>query len=259
MSYAFITAERQGHILVVTMNRPDVYNAVHVDMHNEMAACWDDFAADPDLWVAVLTGAGDKAFCAGNDLKATAQGGNKKPMPASGFAGLSSRFDLEKPIIAAVNGFAMGGGFETALSCDIILASDRAKFALPEVKVGFFAAASGVQRLSRYIGRLAAQEMMFTGRTILADEALAMGCVTQVHPHDDLMARAMEKAEQLCTVSPSAVKATKRVLNDMYARDGMQGSIAYSREVIADLSKTEDFKEGVNAFVEKRAPKWVNK
>jgi enoyl-CoA hydratase/carnithine racemase len=259
MSYEFITTEKKGHILVVTMNRPDVYNAVHVDMHNEMAQCWDEFAADQDLWVAVLTGAGDKAFCAGNDLKATAAGGSKATMTPTGFAGLSSRFDLEKPIIAAVNGFAMGGGFETALSCDIILASENAKFALPEVKVGFFAAASGVQRLSRYIGRLAAQEMMYTGRTIMADEALALGCVNEVHPHGELMTKAMEKAEQLCSVSPSAVKATKRVLNDMYARDGMQESVSYSREVIADLSKTEDFKEGVQAFVEKRKPNWVNK
>ena len=259
MSYEFITAEKRGRILVVTMNRPEVYNAMHVDMHNELAHCWDDFAADRDLWVAVLTGAGDKAFSAGNDLKATATGGAQRPMTAKGFAGLTSRFDLEKPIIAAVNGFAMGGGFETALSCDIILASANARFALPEVKVGFFAAASGVQRLSRYIGRLAAQEMMLTGRTITADEALAMGCVNEVHPQDQLMAKAIEKAEQLCAVSPSAVKATKRVLNDMYRRDGMADSIAYSREVLEDLRRTEDFREGVNAFVEKRAPNWVNR
>jgi len=259
MSYEFITTEKKGHILVVTMNRPAVYNAVHVDMHNEMSDCWDAFAADQDLWVAVLTGAGDKAFSAGNDLKATAKGGNLKPMPDSGFAGLSSRYDLEKPIIAAVNGFAMGGGFETALSCDILIASENAKFALPEVKVGFFAAASGVQRLSRYIGRLAAQEMMFTGRTILADEALKMGCVNAVVPHDQLMGAAMAKAEELCNVSPSAVKATKRVLNEMMKGDGMQASIAHSRVVIADLAKTEDFKEGVQAFVEKRKPNWVNK
>lgn len=259
MSYEFIKTEKRGHILLVTMNRPEVYNAVHVDMHNEMAACWDAFAADSDLWVAVLTGAGDKAFSAGNDLKATAAGGSKAKMTPTGFAGLSSRFDLEKPIIAAVNGFAMGGGFETALSCDIILASENARFALPEVKVGFFAAASGVQRLSRYVGRLAAQEMLFTGRTIDAAEALAMGCVNAVHPHESLMAKAMEKAEQICAVSPSAVKATKRVLNDMLRRDGMAESIAYSRDVIAELSKTEDFKEGVNAFVAKRAPQWVNK
>lgn len=259
MSYEFIKTERQGHILVVTMNRPEVYNAMHSDMHHEMSECWDSFAADQDLWVAVLTGAGDKAFTAGNDLKATAKGGSKKGMPPTGFAGLSSRFDLEKPIIAAVNGFAMGGGFETALSCDIIIASERAKFALPEVKVGFFAAASGVQRLSRYIGRLAAQELMFTGRTIDAQEALKLGCCNEVVPHEQTLPRAMELAEQICTVSPSSVKATKRVLNQLAVTEGLPGSLEYSREVQRDLAQTEDFSEGVKAFVEKRKPDWVNR
>ncbi len=259
MSYEFIKTEVQGNILVVTMNRPEVYNAVHAEMHQEMSDCWDAFAADQNLWVAVLTGAGDKAFTAGNDLKATATSGVKKGLPDSGFAGLSSRFDLEKPIVAAVNGFAMGGGFETALSCDIIIAADRAKFALPEVKVGFFASASGVQRLSRYIGRLAAQELMLTGRTIDAAEALRLGCVNEVVAADDLMARAMEKAQELASVSPSSVKATKRILNSMAVAEGLPESLMYSREVQMDLAKTEDFKEGVNAFVAKRAPKWVNK
>lgn len=259
MAYEFIKTEKIGHILRVTMNRPEVYNAVNLTMHEEMADCWDSFAADEDLWVAVLTGAGDKAFSAGNDLKATAQGGTRKGLPASGFAGLSSRFDLNKPLIAAVNGFAMGGGFETALSCDIILASENAKFALPEVKVGFFASASGVQRLSRYIGRLAAQEMMITGRTILADEALRLGCCNEVLPADKLMDRAMELAEQICTVSPSSVKATKKILNSMAIADGLPDSLQYSREVQADLAQTEDFKEGVQAFVEKRKANWVNR
>jgi len=259
MDYEFIKTERIGHILRVTMNRPDVYNAVHLPMHEEMSDCWDKFASDDDLWVAVLTGAGDKAFTAGNDLKATAQGSSKRGLPPSGFAGLSSRFDLEKPLIAAVNGFAMGGGFETALSCDIILASEQAKFALPEVKVGFFASASGVQRLSRYIGRLAAQELMFTGRTIDAAEALRLGCCNEVLAADKLMDRAMELAEQLCSVSPSSVKATKRILNSMAVGDGLPESLQYSREVQIDLAKTEDFKEGVQAFVEKRKPNWVNR
>ena len=258
MSYEFITTEKRGHILLVTMNRPEVYNAMHGPMHHELHKCWDEFAADRDLWVAVLTGAGDKAFTAGNDLKATSTGKKYDP-PPTGFAGLSSRFDLEKPIIAAVNGFAMGGGFETALSCDIIIASDQAKFALPEVKVGFFAAASGVQRLSRYIGRLAAQEMMFTGRTIDAAEALKLGCCNEVVPHAKLMDRAIELAEEMCNVSPSSVKATKRILNSMNVEAKLPESLAYSREVQAGLSKTDDFKEGVQAFVEKRKPKWVNK
>ena len=136
MSYEFISTERHGHILQVTLNRPEVYNAMHPPMHHELAQVWDAYSVVADLWVAVLTGAGDKAFTAGNDLKFTAAGGKSK-MPPSGFAGLTQRFDLEKPIIAAVNGFAMGGGFETALSCDIILSADTATFALPEVKVGF--------------------------------------------------------------------------------------------------------------------------
>lgn len=259
MSYEFIKTEKHGNVLLVTMNRPEVYNAVHAEMHQEMSDCWDAFAEDQDLWVAVLTGAGDKAFTAGNDLKATAKGGVKKGLPDSGFAGLSSRFDLEKPIIAAVNGFAMGGGFETALSCDIIIASENAKFALPEVKVGFFASASGVQRLSRYIGRLAAQELMLSGRTIDAAEALRLGCVNEVVAHDKLMERAMEKAQELASVSPSSIKATKRVLNDLAKKERMPDSLLYSREVQQALAMTEDFKEGVQAFVEKRAPKWLNR
>ena len=258
MSYEFITTKRHSNILQITLNRPEVYNAMHPPMHHELAQVWDAYSTDSDLWVAVLTGAGDKAFTAGNDLKFTAAGGKNK-MPPSGFAGLTQRFDLEKPIIAAVNGFAMGGGFETALSCDIILSADTATFALPEVKVGFFAAAGGVQRLSRYIGRLAAQELVLTGRSITAQEALAMGVVNAVVPKAELLDAAMAKATQITAVSPSAVKASKRVLNALTVVEGLPDSLAYSREVVADLAQTEDFKEGVQAFVEKRKPKWLNR
>ena len=234
MSYKFLKTERQGHILSLTLNRPDVFNAVHGPMHNELAQLWDEFSADADLWVAILTGAGDCSFCAGNDLKFNAQVGHAS-LPSTGFLGLSQRYDLEKPIIAAVNGFAMGGGFETALSCDIIIASERATFALPEVKVGFFAAASGVQRLSRYIGRLAALEMMITGRRVGAEEALQLGFVNSVVPHDKLIDVAMAKAEEITHVSPSSVKATKRVLNDMAKLEQLPKSLALSREVMRDL------------------------
>lgn len=258
MSYEFVKTERQGNVLVVTMNRPDVYNAVHAPMHAEMDQVWNDFAADPDLWVAILTGAGDKAFSAGNDLKQTKQGGESS-IPATGFAGLSMRFDLEKPIIAAVNGFAMGGGFETALSCDLIIGADNSTYALPEVKVGFFAATGGVQRLSRYIGRLAARDLLLTGRHIGAQEALSLGIVNAVVPQAELMQAAMEKAQAIASMSPSAVKATKRVLNALDVTEGLPDSLQFSYEVLADLMKTEDFREGVDAFVQKRAPKWVNR
>ena len=134
---------------------------------------------------------------------------------------------------------------------DVIIASQNATFALPEVKVGFLAAASGVQRLSRYIGRLAAQEMMFTGRSVKADEALKMGIVNNVVAHDQLIECAFAKAQEIASVSPSSIKATKRVLNDMALRENLPQSLDFSREVVADLANTEDFKEGLNAFVEK--------
>jgi crotonobetainyl-CoA hydratase len=258
MAHEFCKVDRDGPILIVTINRPEVYNALHAPAHNELAQVWDEFAADDDLWVAVLTGAGDKAFSAGNDLKYTAQGGKGTP-PPSGFAGLSMRHDLEKPLVAAVNGFAMGGGFETALACDVILASETAKFALPEVKVGLFAAAGGVQRLSRQIGRKPAVEMMLTGRSVSAEEGRALGFVNAVHAPGALMDAAMAKAQEIASVSPSSVKATKRVLNKMDEMEDLAASLKYSRDVMSELRDTEDFREGVNAFVEKRAPQWKNR
>ena len=258
MAYKYVKVERVNKTLVVTMNRPEVYNAIHSPMHHEMEKIWNDFSTDPDLWVAVLTGEGLKAFSAGNDLKYTAKGGEGS-ICDTGFAGLSTRFNLEKPIIAAVNGFAMGGGFETALACDIIIASDNAIFALPEVRVGFLAAAGGVQRLVRQIGRGAAIDMLLTGRHVTAQEALSLGIVSQVVKQDRLLEIAFEKAEAFASVSPSAIKATKRVLNAMDKDTKLPESLLYSREVVAELRRTEDFKEGVNAFVEKRKPEWKNR
>ena len=171
--------QKQKGRFYITINRPEVYNAVHPPLSRELHEIWNDFLKDPDLWVAILTGEGDKAFSAGNDLKYSAQAAQYRVnQPASGFAGLTNRFDRTKPIIAAVNGFAMGGGMETALSCDIIIASENAKFALPS-KVGY-AAAGGVQRLSRQIGKKAAVEIMLTGRSVGTEEALALGIVNQV-------------------------------------------------------------------------------
>ena len=258
MTYEFITTETRGNILIVTMNRPEVYNAVHPPMQHEMHAVWNEYAENPDLWVAILTGAGDKAFSAGNDLKAAAAGGGGT-LPETGFAGLTKRFDLEKPVIAAVNGFAMGGGFETALACDLIIGADNSTYALPEVKVGFFAATGGVQRLSRYIGRMAARDLLFTGRHLTAPEALDLGILNAVVPQSNLIEAAMSKAEEIAAQSPSSVKATKRVLNAMDVAEGLPESLEHSYTVIKDLMQTEDFREGVNAFVEKRKPEWKNR
>jgi len=148
MDLKFSVVTRKGAITIVTLSRPEVYNALHTDAHFELNKVFDDFSADPGQWVAIVTGAGDKAFCAGNDLKWQAAGG-KRGWDTGGFAGLTSRFDCDKPIIAAVNGVAMGGGFEIALACDLIIASENAMFALPEPRVGLAALAGGLHRLPR--------------------------------------------------------------------------------------------------------------
>ena len=258
--YEFVKTEAKDKILIVTINRPEVYNAVHPPLSRELDEIWNDFLKDPDLWVAILTGEGNKAFSAGNDLKYSAQAAQYRVnQPASGFAGLTNRFDRTKPIIAAVNGFAMGGGMETALSCDIIIASENAKFALPEVKVGFFAAAGGVQRLSRQIGKKAAVEIMLTGRSVGAEEALALGIVNQVVQHEKLLEKAIEKATVIANNCPSSVKASMEALNHMDQLEEIPIALEKSYEIIDVLRNTEDHKEGVAAFVEKRAPNWKNK
>src|SRR5690348_174043 len=180
--YKYCKVEREGRLLIVTLNRPEVMNALHAPAHLELAKVFDNFAADPEQWVAIITGAGERAFSAGNDLKVTAAGGARIAMPASGFAGITSRFDLDKPVIAAVNGIAMGGGFEIALACDVIVAAATAVFALPEPRVGLAALAGGLHRLPRAIGTKRALGMILTGRRVSAAEGKELGFVNDVVP-----------------------------------------------------------------------------
>src|SRR5271156_5642007 len=189
MAYEFIKVERDGPITTFTLNRPDVMNALHSPAHFEMDEALNAFAADQEQWVGVVTGAGDRAFSAGNDLKWQATGG-KMGSPPSGFAGLTSRFDLNKPLIAAVNGVAMGGGFEIALACDLIVASDNAIFALPEPRVGLAALSGGLPRLPRAIGVKRARGMILTARRVSAREGYELGFVNEVTTPANLMATA---------------------------------------------------------------------
>ena len=254
--------EIDGRLMTVTINRPEVYNACHPMANEELVAAFDEFHANPELWVAIITGAGDKAFCAGNDLKyhaeLQAKTGKRPVHPAKGFGGLTNRYDLDKPVIAAVNGFAMGGGFEIALASDIIVASaENATFALPEPRVGLAAGAGGMQRLSRMIPLKKAMGMMLTGRRVTAKEGYELGFVTEVVPHAELMAAARRWANSILECSPMSVRATKQVVMralDVPALEMANRNLNYPAFV--DMTRSEDTVEGPKAFAEKRKPNW---
>ena len=259
MAYEHILVEREGPITIVTLNRPQVFNALHKPAHLELEAAFDAFSADPEQWVAIVTGAGDKAFSAGNDLKYQAAGG-ERGWGKSGFGGLVSRFDCDKPIIAAVNGFAMGGGFEVALACDLIVAAENAIFALPEPSVGLAAMAGGLLRLPAVIGMKRAMGMILTARRVGAKEGLELGFVNEVALVGGALAAAKSLAKKICELSPMSIRASKQV--------AMRGAELPLAQALVDqesfpsfqeMRKSADFVEGPKAFAEKRKPNWTGR
>jgi crotonobetainyl-CoA hydratase len=258
MDYEYSNVEKDGKLWVITLNRPERMNALHSPAHFELEEIFNEFSTDPDAWVAIITGSGERAFCAGNDLRYQAEGGKLERNPM-GFAGLTSRFDLKKPIIAAVNGVAMGGGFEIALACDLIIASENARFALPEPKVGLAALAGGMHRLPRQIGMKRAMGMMLTGRTVEAQEGLSLGFVNEVVAHQDLMESAKKWAESIMECSPTSVRTTKDVAMSGLSHASVETAMEQKYDSVVDLFKGEDFVEGPLAFSEKRKPNWTGK
>ena len=258
MSYNYIAIERHGPVTVFTLDRPEVMNAVHSPMHFEMDEALNNFAADSDQWVGIITGAGERAFSAGNDLKWQAGGGEMKS-PPSGFAGLTLRFDLAKPLIAAVNGVAMGGGFEIALACDLILASENAIFALPEPRVGLAALAGGLHRLPRAIGVKRAMGMILTARRVSAQEGLELGFVHEVTAPAGLLPAAFRLAGQIGECSPMSIRASKeavmRGLDEPSLEAAIRGQGGYP--AVKALFRSQDFVEAPRAFAEKRPPQWT--
>ncbi len=256
----FCETARDGRVLTVTMNRPERMNALHPAANAELAEVFDGFVADDELWVAIITGAGDRAFSAGNDLKFQAEeGGSAVQQPATGFAGLTSRFDNWKPVIAAVNGVAMGGGFEIALACDLIVASDNAVFALPEPRVGLAALAGGVHRLPRQIGLKRAMGMLLTGRRVSAAEGLELGFVNEVVPQADLMAAARGWADQIVECAPLSVRGSKQAAMQGLETGGLEAAMEGRYDQLSAMVRSDDFVEGPRAFAEKRPPKWSGK
>ena len=253
----FCDVERDGRIFTVTINRPEVLNSLHPPANLELEKVFDEFCADPDLWVAIITGAGDRAFCAGNDLKFQAsEGGAKVTIPQKGFAGLTSRFENTKPVVAAVNGVAMGGGFEIALACDLIVASENAIFALPEPRVGLAALAGGMHRLPRQISLKHAMGMLLTGRRVGAAEGQQLGFVNEVVPAAELMSAARRWADSILECAPLSVRASKQSAMEGLGKASLEEALNTRYDALADMLKSEDFIEGPRAFAEKRKPDW---
>jgi enoyl-CoA hydratase/carnithine racemase len=257
MTFEFVRYEKRDHVAFVTMQRPDVMNALHPPAHEELDRCWNDFAADDDTWVAVLTGAGEKAFSAGNDLKWTVQHGVPR-LPKSGFAGLTSRFDLWKPVIAAVNGVALGGGLEIALACDLVVAAEHATLGLPEPRVGLMAAAGGAHRLPRQLPLKIAMGMMLTGKPITASEGHRLGVVNEVVPGSQLMATAERWARTIAECSPLSVQATKQATMEGLGKP-LHEALTTRYPAVERLWASADSKEGPRAFAEKRPPRWTGR
>lgn len=252
----FCTTERDGRLLTVTINRPKVMNALHPAANFELEKVFDDFCADPDLWVAIITGAGERAFSAGNDLKFQAQAGATLDVAKTGFGGLTARYDIYKPVIAAVNGVAMGGGFEIALACDLIIASDNAVFALPEPRVGLAAMAGGMHRLPRQIGLKRAMGMLLTGRRVSAAEGQELGFVNEVVPQAELMDAAKRWAEQIMECAPLSVRASKQSALEGMTYGSIEQAVSQRYDQLHAMLKSKDFVEGPRAFAEKRKPNW---
>jgi enoyl-CoA hydratase/carnithine racemase len=261
MSYQHTIYEKKGHIAYITINRPEVMNALHYDANVELGEIFNDFKQDDESWVAIFTGAGERAFSAGNDLKATAAAtarGEKLSDKSVIFGGITSGFECYKPIIVAVNGFALGGGFELALACDIIIAAEHARFGLPEPRVGLIAAAGGMHRLPAQIPLKLAMGMMLTGKQITAQEAYRFGLVNEVVPGTEIMAVAERWANEILECSPVSVRLTK---------EAVYAGLTYSVEEAMKLDKprlkrlleSEDFVEGPKAFSEKRKPQWTGR
>lgn len=250
--------ERRDQILTITLNRPEVLNAMNPEAHFELDEVFDLYAADPDMHVAIITGAGDRAFCVGTDLKELARTGDHRK-PPGGFCGITTRFNLCKPVIAAVNGLCLGGGTEIVAACDLAIASDRAEFGLPEPRVGLAAlGGDALQRLAREMPMKDAMMLVLTGKRINAREAQRISLINDVVPHNALMDAARKLAGDILACAPLAVQASKQVMlqsRDMALQASMKASYTAARQMLA----SQDALEGPRAFAEKRQPRWTGR
>ena len=254
-----VTYEKEGKLAIFTINRPEAMNAMNMEAIRELLEAMTDFRDDPELWVGIVTGAGEKAFCGGADIKDTlpfmqAHRRDQWAFPPSIMRG----FELWKPLIAAINGMALGGGLELALACDLRIASETARLGTPEVNLGLIPGWGGTQRVPRMVPYCKAAEILLMGKLIDAQEAYRIGLVNKVVPQDKVMSTAKEWAEIICQAGPLAVSAAKEAMikgSSMTLEDGLR----LENSLVAYLMGTDDFVEGTKAFVEKRKPSYKAK
>jgi len=255
-----ILYEKKGHVRLITINRADKMNSLDFTANDELVDVWHEFNDDEDARVAVVTGAGQQAFCAGADLKtytlAFAQSSapefRKKYTNGPGFGGITRNMEIDKPIVAAINGFAISGGFELALACDIRFCSPNAEFALQDAKWGFHACDGGLIRLPQIVGMGHAMEIILSGERVDAEHAYRIGLVNRVHPQGELLERALDYAQMLASRAPLSHRFAKEVVRRSMGMH-LEEALKWESRSFYDVGMTEDLKEGVTSFKEKRA------
>ena len=257
MPYEMILAETRGQVGLITLNRPHVMNALNNQLMREAMDALEAFDKNDTIGAMVITG-NEKAFAAGADIKEMANKSIQQMMDTDHIAVFGRIRTIRKPIIAAVSGWALGGGCEIAMSCDIIVASETARFGLPEVTIGVIPGAGGTQRLTHAVGKALAMEMILNNRMLSAQEALQYGLVNRVVPVDAYLDEALSLAEEIASRAPLAVRTAKKMINQTYERTLAEG-LTIEKQEFYNLFATEDQKEGMKAFVEKRKAEWKGK
>lgn len=260
MSFENLLLEKDGHIALVTINRPKVLNALNADVLNELDLVMDQLEADEDVRVVIITGAGEKSFVAGADIAYISK---LNPIEAKNFARKGQKIfskieNLSKPVIAAINGFALGGGNELAMSCDIRVASENAKFGQPEVKLGVIAGFGGTQRLTRLVNPGVAKEILFTADTYDAHAANKIGLVNHVVAFEELINFSKSMAKRIADMGPVAVKLTKEAVNDGLEMD-LEKAFAHEADLFGLVFTTEDSSKGISAFLNRTKAEFKNK
>jgi enoyl-CoA hydratase len=257
MPYTSILVETRGRVGIITLNRPQALNALNNQLMRELMDALDAFDKNDSIGAMVITG-NEKAFAAGADIKEMADKSALEMTQSDHIAAFGRIRTIQKPVIAAVSGWALGGGCEVALSCDMIVASESAKFGQPEINIGVIPGAGGTQRLTRAVGKALAMEVILNDRKLTAQEALQYGLVNRVVPVSDYLNEALKLADEIASRAPQAVRAAKKMINASF-ESSLTNGLAEEKQVFYNLFSTEDQKEGMKAFVEKRKPEWKGK